>query len=157
MTFVRLVVTVTECEWNFAAIKSLFFSSSTSNGTEFTVPGVMILVTMSINYTGGTAGLASSFSLRFLRTRNDTILPPKRTLYPTNFVTEEGQRIAPFPENNAVNYTNNANHFMVISRPSGRCFNLTQTFHDTQAIFDFYRGYRVEDNAEKTWFNYQWE
>jgi len=64
----------------------------------------------------------------------------------------EGQQIASFPENNAVNYENNANHFTLVFRPSGRDFNLSLTFLDTQEEKDYYRRFWLEDCAEKTRF-----
>jgi len=116
-------------------------------GTEFTVSGVVILVTMTCT---SDAGSTSSFAMRILRSRNDTAFPPVRILYPTSFVTGEGRQIASFPENNTVNYENNANHLMVISRESGAHFNLTLTFLDTEEIQDFINVFGVEDGAKRT-------
>jgi len=128
----------------------LISSSSTATGTEFTVSGVVILVTMSSNNTDNGKGIASSFTLRFLHKRNDTIFPPGRLLYPSTLVTEEEPAVVSFPENNAVNYSNNANHFMLISRPSGRDFKTKRTFLDIEAVNDYYRAFSPFDDADKT-------
>jgi len=129
----------------------LLFSSSTANGTEFTVSGVVILVTLTTNTMDG-KGVASSFILRFLHRRNDKVLIPGRVLYPSTFVTGEGRVVASFLENNAANYSNKADHFMIISRPSGLDFNLTLTFLDIENRKDYFRRYSIADDAEKTWF-----
>jgi len=131
----------------------LLFSSSTANGTEFTVSGVVVLVSLTSNNTDG-RGLASSFILRFLHKRNDKVLIPGRVLYPSTFVTGERRVVAAFPENNAANYSNNANHFMIISRPNGRDFNLTRIFTDIEKEKDYLRVYYIKDDAEKTQFGY---
>jgi len=132
---------------------SILFSSSTANGMEFTVSGVVILVTLTSTNTYG-KGLTSSFALRFIRTRNDFVLIPGTILYPSSFVAAEGPAKASFPENNAKDYENNANHFMLISRPSGRDFNITRTFTDTEPEKDYVRGFYLKDDAVKTWFTY---
>jgi len=67
-------------------------------------------------------------------------------------VTGEGRVVASFPENNAANYSNHANHFMIISRPSGRDFYLTITFEDMEWEKDYFRRYYIADDAEKTRF-----
>jgi len=117
------------------------------------VSGVVVLVTMSnIN----TDGLGSSFALRFLCSRNDTIFPLERTLYPSSYVTGKGRQAASFPENNSRNYSNNANHFMLISLASGEDFTLTTTFIDVEQDKDFYRRFGIDDGAETTRFrNYK--
>jgi len=109
------------------------------------------LATLTTNNTDG-KGLASSFILRFLHKRNDKVLIPGRVLYPSTFVTGEGRVVASFPENNAANYSNNADHFMIISRPSGRDFNLTETFQDIESEKDYIRRFYIADDAEKTGF-----
>jgi len=119
------------------------------------VSGVIILVTMSNNDTRWT----SSFTLRFFRTRNDTVLPLDTTIYPSSFVTGEGRQVASFPENNVVDYDKYANHLMLISRPSGRDFNLTLTFLDIKGgflVFDHIVLFRFEDEAERTRVIYMW-
>jgi len=113
--------------FNYVRLNALF-SSSTANGTEFTVWGVVILVTLTSNITEG-KGLTSNFILRFLHQRNDNVLIPGRTLYPSTFVTGDGRTVASFPENNTANYENNADHFMLIARPSGRDFNILWQLH----------------------------
>jgi len=134
----------------------LLFSSSTANGTEFAVSGVVILVTLTSNNTNDNdIGLASRFILMFLHKRNDSILIPGRVLYPSTFVTGDGRAVASFPENNTANYSNHANHFMIISRPSGRDFNLALTFRDIEPWTDYLRGYYIVDDAEKTRFKYE--
>jgi len=130
-------------------IQSVLVSSSTANGTEFTVVGVVILVTLTSNNTVG-KGSVSSFVLKFLHKRNDNVLIPGRVLYRSTFVTGEGRTVASFPEKNSQNYTNNANHFMLISRPSGRNFNLTGTFEDIEPWKDYFRYYWIADDAEET-------
>jgi len=134
----------------------LLFSSSTATGTEFTVSGVVILVTMTGNKTEET-GLDSRFALRFLRSQNDFVFPPERILYPTSFVTGEGHQTLSFPENNAVDYENNANHLMIISRGSGRDFNITQTFQDTEEGRDYIWAFGIKYDADKTRFRYEYE
>jgi len=69
-------------------------------------------------------------------------------------VTEEGPAVASFPEKNAMNYSNDADHFMLISRPSGRDFSPTETFLDIEPVKDFFRRYSIVDDAEKTRFSY---
>jgi len=67
---------------------------------------------------------------------------------------EEGRAVASFPEKNAKNYSNNADHFMLIARPSGRDLNLRNTFRDIDPT-DYMRGYYLQyfpDDAEKTRF-----
>jgi len=132
---------------------NVLFSSSTANGTEFTVSGVVILVTLTTNITDGKE-LASSFLLTFLHRRNDKVLIPGRVLYPSTFVTGEGRVVAAFPENNAANYSNKADHFMIISRPSGRDLKLARTFGDIEREKDYLRVYYTKDDAEKTRFHY---
>jgi len=136
------------------------FSSSTANRTEFTVSGVVILVTLTTNNTDG-KGLASSFILRFLHRKNDKVLIPGRVLYPSTFVTGEGRVVASFPENSAANYPNsaanypnNADHFMLISRQSGGDFSLTRTFGHFEQAKDYFRAYYIVNDAEKTGFKY---
>jgi len=128
-------------------------SSSTVTGTEFTVSGVVILITMTCNNTQVTE-MNSSFALRFHRSRNYTVIPPVRTLQPSSFWMGEGREVASFPEGNAVDYKNTANHFMLISRPSGRNFDLYLTFLDTEEDEDYFRIFRIEDNAMRTTFSY---
>jgi len=132
---------------------NFLFSSSTANGMEFTVSGVVVLVTLTSNNTD-VKTLGSSFILRFLHKRNDKVLIPGRVLYPSTFVTGEGRAEAAFPENNAANYSDNANHFMIISRPSGRDSNLTETFVDIEPEKDYVRIYWIMEDAEKTRFRY---
>jgi len=67
-------------------------------------------------------------------------------------VTGEGSTVASFPENNSVNYSNNANHFMLFSRPSGRDFKMTRTFLDIKAVNDYFRAFVPFDDADKTRF-----
>jgi len=131
----------------------LFFSSLTAVGTEFTVSGVVILVTMTCNSIHTGTGVNSRFGLRFLRSQNNTVLPPERNLYPTTFVTDEGRHVASFPHDIGVNYTNDANHLMLISRPSGRTFNLARTFLDAETTHDYNSIFGIEDEAEKTRFS----
>jgi len=130
---------------------SMSFSSSTAKGTDFTVSGVVILVTLTSNNTDG-KGLTSSFNLSFIHEKNDLILIPGRILQPSTFVTEEGQTVASFPERNAVSYENNANHFMLISRPNRLTTFLTQTFTDTEKEKHYSRKFFIQDDAEKTKF-----
>jgi len=87
---------------------------------------------------------------KFLRSRNDTVFPPGRTLYPSSFVTGEGRQVVSFPQGNAVDYKNNANHFLLISRPSEREFNLTRTFLDTEEEKDFILVFKIKDEAGQT-------
>jgi len=129
----------------------LWISSSTATGSEYTVSGVVILVTMSSNKLDGTE-VDSSFVLKFFCSRNDKVFPPERVLYPSSLVTGEGPQIATFPKNNAVDYKNNANHFMLISRPSGRDFHLTTTLIDTEPDKDFYRLFVIDDDSAQTRF-----
>jgi len=97
--------------------------------------------------------LASSFALNFLRTRNDTVFPPERTLYPSTVLVAEGQGVASFPDNNAKYYSKYANHFMLLSRASGRNFKLTNTFRDIEEKKDYIRLFQLnDDDAEKTRF-----
>jgi len=118
-------------------------------GTEFTVSGVVILVTM----TTYDNRLASRFALRFFRSQNNEIFPPRKTLYPSTFVTGEGRQVTSFPENMAVNYTNDAMHFMLISRPIGREFSLTNTFVDIEVVGeDCYRRSRMVKEVGRTGF-----
>jgi len=132
----------------------LHFRSSTSLGTAFTVSGVVILVTMTSNSTNGQTGLPSSFTLKFLSIPNDAVFPPERSLYPSTVVTGEGRQVVSFPERNAENYTNHANHLMLVSRANGGDFNRTLTFMDTEEKYDFYRLYAIGDDANKTRFNF---
>jgi len=60
--------------------------------------------------------------------------------------------VAAFPEKTSANFSHNANHFMVLSRQSGRDFNLTHTFEDIEPVYDYFRRYWIEDDAEKTRF-----
>jgi len=69
-------------------------------------------------------------------------------------VTGEGPAVASFPESNAKNYSNNAHHFALISRSSGSDFNFTRTFADTETEKDYYRGFDILDEAEKTRLRY---
>jgi len=131
---------------------TLLVSSSTATGTELTVSGVVILVTMTSNKTNNRTRLDSGFALKFLCTQNEKVLPPERVLYPTTFVTGEERQIASFPENSIWNYVSNANHLMVISREDGRDFHLTTTFLDTESWHDYFRVFGIEDEAEKTRF-----
>jgi len=118
-------------------------------GKEFTVSGVVVLVTM----TTYDNRLASSFVLRFVRSQNHEVFPPRKILYPSTFVTEEGRRVVSFPEKNAANYTNDAMHFMLISRPTRREFNLTQTFVDIEVVGDnCYRISRMVKEVGRTSF-----
>jgi len=133
---------------------SVIFSSSTANGTEFTVPGVVILVMLTNPNTDDGKESASSFALRFLHKQNDKVLIPGRILYPSTFVTGEGRAVASFPLNNAVKYENNANHFMLISRASGRDLKVKRTFTDTEPEKHYFRRYWIVDDAEKTRFEY---
>jgi len=70
-------------------------------------------------------------------------------------MTGEGPEVASFPQDNAVNYSNNAGHFMLISRASGGKFNLTLTFADTDE-HDSIDVYGIEDEAEKTCLDLDW-
>jgi len=65
---------------------------------------------------------------------------------------EEGRAVASFPQNNTKNYENNADHFMLISRPSGRDFHLTLTFMDFENYNDHCRRFFIEDDFKKTRF-----
>jgi len=121
-------------------------SPSTATGREFTVSGVIILVTMSCIYSSGT----SSFALSFFRSQNKTVFPSGRTLYPSSIETGEGQRVVSFPANNAVDYKNNANHFMLISRASEREFDLTRIFQDIESESDYYVPFEIRDDSERT-------
>jgi len=105
----RKSVTVTECKLKFTASKYLFFSSSTSKGSEFTVPGVLILVTMSSSCKGG-MGKPSRFSFNFIHTRDDTVFPPKRINALPKYFSGGGRTTDSVlsGEQNAVNYANNA-------------------------------------------------
>jgi len=129
------------------------FSSSTANETKFIISGVVILVVMSSNYTEGN-GLGSRFALRFTHSRNDTVFPPTRTLSPSTLLTGEGSIVGSFPENNAQNYSNNVNHFMLLSRPSGRNLNIKEVFVDIEPQKDYSLFFYIQDDAEKTWFKY---
>jgi len=129
----------------------VFSSSNTANGTEFTVYGVVILVTLINNNKDGER-LASSFALSFLRKPNEFILIPGRILHQSTFVTEEGRAVASFPQNNVNNYKNNANHFLLISRPSGRDFNLTLTFIDIEPFSAYFRRFLIQDDSKETRF-----
>jgi len=135
----------------FNAIQS---SSSTANGTEFKVSGVVILVTLTSNNNADVKGLPSSFALSFLKYLTSSV--PGRVLYPSTFVMGEGPMVASFPENNTVNYENNADHFMLIARPSGRPFNLTRIFYDTEADKDIIQRWYIDDVVEKTRLVYMW-
>jgi len=138
---------------NFAPI---LVSSSTAPGTELTVSGVVILITMTSNKTDNRTESDSRFALRFYRTQNDTVFPPDRVLYPSSFVTGEERQIVSFTKNNVVDYENNANQFTLISRPSGRDFNLTITFIDTEYGKDYFNVLGMEDGAETTHFTYKY-
>jgi len=96
--------------------------------------------------------LDSRFELTFLRSQNDTVNPPKRILYPTSFVTGEGHQTVSFPENNAMDYANNANHLMIIYRSSEQAFNLTRSFLDTEEDHDYIRAFGIKNDAEQTRF-----
>jgi len=125
---------------------TLLFSSSTAVGTEFSVNGVVVLVTMTSNSSEtGTNGVYSSFGLRFFSS------PSGRSVYPTTVVTGERRQVASFPEGNAVDYTDHANHLMLITRPSGRSFNLARTFLDAEPIgHDYNLIFGIEDEAQMT-------
>jgi len=129
----------------------MLFSSSTATGTELTVSGAVVLVTMTSSMD---TTLASSFTLRFLHSQDDRVFPPKRTLYPSSFVTEDGLRVASFPKNNTKDYLKNLDNFLLISRDSGRDFDLTLTFLDTDADEGWYYCfvYEIKDEAENTYF-----
>jgi len=100
-------------------------------------------------------GSAFSFGLRFTRKHEVWDLVPGRILYPSTFVMEEGRTVASFPDQNAVNYSNNANHFMLIARPSGRKFNLTFTFMDIEGKGDYLRRFVIEERRQiDTFFTY---
>jgi len=135
------------------ASNCVIFSSSTAVGTEFTVSGVVILVTMTCNNIHTGTGAISSFRLRFFRSQNDTVVPPGRILYQTTLVVGEGRETASFPHGNAADYTNRANHFMLITRPSGRSFALSRTYLDTESKFDYYSIFGIDDEADKTRFS----
>jgi len=123
------------------------FSASTANGTEFTVSGVVILVTLTSN-NADSKGLASSFILTFIHEKNDLFLIPGRILQPSTFVTGEGRVVASFPEKNQESYENNADHFMLISRPSERDFELTQTFLDIEEGKHCFRVYSIAEDEK---------
>jgi len=111
----------------------MFFSSSTGNGTEFTVSGVVILITTTTQSIDD--DWSSGFELKFIRYQNESVLSPGRFIYPSTFVT--GPTVASFPEKNAKNYSNDANHLMVISRANGHDFNLTLKFTDIEPVKDY--------------------
>jgi len=111
------------------------------------------MVTMSNNKTDESATMtSSSFALRFLRLQNDVVTSPRTTFYPSTFVTGEDVEVASFPQDNAANYSDFAHHFMLISRPSGRDFNLTRTFQDIEKDADYYTPFEIRDDLHRTWF-----
>jgi len=65
-------------------------------------------------------------------------------------VTGDGRQVVLFSQDNAVDYENNANHFMLISHPSEREFNLTRTFMDSEKATDFVLVFQIKDEAEQT-------
>jgi len=117
------------------------------------VSGVVVLVTMTMSSDDMKSTSTSSFAMRFVRSRNDTVFPSFQTLYHSSFVTGEGRQVASFPKNNAVDYKYNASHLMVISRTSGDEFNLTQTFLDIESFGgNYYWIHGMQDEAERTRF-----
>jgi len=128
----------------------MFFSSSTGNGTEFTVSGVVILITMTKSNIDD--DWSSGFELEFTCYQNESVLSPGRFVYPTTFVTGDGPTVASFPEKNAQNYSNNANHLMVISRASGQDFNLTLKFTDIEPVKDYFVWFFLQTFNGNCWF-----
>jgi len=59
-------------------------------------------------------------------------------------------------KNNAVDHKNNANHFRLISQPSGRDFHLKTQLVDTEPDRYFYRLFVIPDDSEKTLFIYKY-
>jgi len=147
---------------------NIFCSWSTPNGAEFTVSGVVILVTLSSDNRRAVNGLSTSFALSFLqKTINKLVLIPGRYLYPSTIVTGEGKHgqhgqqgqqgelSATFPQYNR-RYLNDSNHFMLISLASGKNFQFTQRLLDVECkdfvrIFVINDGFRL-DEGKKTRF-----
>jgi len=95
---------------------------------------------------------ATAFTLSFQSFGNDTAFPPETFLYPSTLVTQFERKVVSFPEGNAVNYSNNANHFMFISLNTDWPSNLTLTFIDT-AFPDSCVGFAIGDKTDTTRFS----
>jgi len=76
-------------------------------------------------------------------------------------MTGEGRVVATFPLNNTndsykkntVKYKQNANHFMLVSRESGKNFSTEITsFQEIGGDNDYVRAFAVEDDSEQTRF-----
>jgi len=135
----------------------LFHDSSTSfNGTEVYVSGVTILIMMVRNLPPkGDPGPHSSFSLQFNHKRNDNALPPGRVIYPTTIVSDEGKYVVNFPVNNPGSYVYNANHLTILSPASGRRYSFIIKSVDIDHAGDISRWWCVQQNSNKTWFDYK--
>jgi len=122
------------------------------------VSGVVILVTLSSNNNsnntdGGMELLASSFAMTFHCSQNSSVFSGRRKLYKSTFVTnDEGRQVVKGPEADAKEYSDNANHFMLISRESGRDFNLWQSNFNIVEPYDYFRVFQIYDDSDKTWF-----
>jgi len=103
-------------------------SLKTSNGTSLSVSGVVILITLTQNNAQLLQNERSEFILNFENSKDDDVMPPWRTLLPTQVMTQDGEQFVSFPENNTANYPDNCTHLSIIAPNSGNPFHLNITY-----------------------------